>query len=276
MVLVLNGHNTKKVATAKEWLDLLPSMPNLKGVGLIVLGNELCTNDNWLMPYLTQPDSYKIRFVFLVYGPAGHSESPVPIFHWPLGVATYRDFPNVPFTMAVTGPNFKKRDHLCNFIGTAYKDGADRQHIVKVLEGKGNALWNCVLQVRTEWQEKEEETTKALYHETLQASDYTLCPAGYNVEAYRFDQIRIVINHNHWHGIARAYEAMSYGSVPIIKRDASIAEGTLQDHKYLCRYSYQLLKENDAPVIWIDDWSEIGHVLDTLHAESGAATFQRR
>ena len=48
------------------------------------------------------------------------------------------------------------------------------------------------------------------YRRALQTSDFTLCPAGSNVESYRI------------------YEAMSYGSVPILQRQPIIKPGSMQ------------------------------------------------
>ena len=49
LVLVLNAHEAGKLATARPWLDMLPSLPVLENVGLVVLGREDCNND-WLKP----------------------------------------------------------------------------------------------------------------------------------------------------------------------------------------------------------------------------------
>ena len=86
VVLILNAREPDKLAKAREWLELLATMPKLKAVALLVLGREDCNNDAWLQPYLAQPQTYKLRFVYLVYGPSATLDEPTPVFHWPLGL----------------------------------------------------------------------------------------------------------------------------------------------------------------------------------------------
>ncbi len=64
-VMVLNAHNLEKIATARSWLDAIPSFPSLRNVGLVLLARETCNND-WLLAYLTSP-LHRIRFVCMVY-----------------------------------------------------------------------------------------------------------------------------------------------------------------------------------------------------------------
>jgi hypothetical protein len=52
--------------------------------------------------------------------------------------------------------------------------------------------------------------------------------------------------------------------------------GDLQGDNYKCTDSFRLLKEHNAPVIWLDDWSELTDVLNRLQAETPEQTYQRR
>ena len=140
----------------------------------------------------------------------------------------------------------------------SYENSPDRKAVVAILTDPANADWNCVVAARTQWQPSETDESKAQYQDVLKTADFTLCPAGLNVEAYRI------------------YEAMSYGSVPILQRQAAIAAGTLQDDLYQCGTAHQLLKESDAPVVWLEDWSQLPAMLKRLAAESEQETFQRR
>ena len=87
MVLILNAREPEKLSSALEWVELLSTMPHLKSAGLVVLGREDCNNDDWLRPILSQPDKYKLRFAYLVYGPSTTLDAPVPLFNWPLGLS---------------------------------------------------------------------------------------------------------------------------------------------------------------------------------------------
>lgn len=63
--MALNAHNDEKIPGAQKWLDAIPSMRNLIGVGLVLHATESCENA-WIMKYL-QDASYRIRFVLIVY-----------------------------------------------------------------------------------------------------------------------------------------------------------------------------------------------------------------
>ena len=84
LVLVLNGREKSKVSYSKQWLDSLESLPLLRSVAVVLLGNEQCQND-WITPYL-HSDGGPVKRVFLVYD---SPEIEGSVFHqWPLGVAT--------------------------------------------------------------------------------------------------------------------------------------------------------------------------------------------
>jgi len=81
------------------------------------------------------------------------------------------------------------------------------------------------------------------YVRILRNSDLTLNPAGKNVECYRI------------------YEAMAVGSVPVIEDVpvmASCGTATASDSR---RQLLRLLKQYNAPVIYISDWSELPAIL---------------
>ena len=80
------------------------------------------------------------------------------------------------------------------------------------------------------------------YIKTLQQSDLTLNPVGMNTECYRI------------------YEAVSYGSIPVIE-DVMTA-GNCGSASLSSQYPLRLLKEMDAPFIFIKDWSELTSILE--------------
>ena len=84
LVLILNGREPNKIKFAKDWLDILPHLPQLENAGLVILGNEQCNNE-WLYPYLSKNGGL-LKFVFLTYD--SYEVDNVNIFQWPLGVAT--------------------------------------------------------------------------------------------------------------------------------------------------------------------------------------------
>jgi hypothetical protein len=256
-VLLLNGHNAEKMKAMAPILRALDKYKILQSVGLVILASESC-NNQFLMDFIHRKHKFKIKFVFLVYGgPQGVLADP-PIFHWPLGPAYYRGFPSVKYVPSLATPTSKKRAYLCNFIGTVYTRSSARQTVVDVLEDPANSRLNCSLEYRREWKGSETKKSRDTYIDTLKKSDYTLCPPGYNVEAYRI------------------YEAMTFGSVPILQYGVKRVTGDLQGDNYKCADSFRLLKEHNAPVIWLDDWSELTDVLNRLQAETPEQTYQRR
>lgn len=79
----------------------------------------------------------------------------------------------------------------------------------------------------------------AAYVDALRNSDLTLNPIGMNAECYRI------------------YEAMSYGSVPVIEdRPPSVGScgRPSRDNDSGRRRLFRLLKLHHAPVIFVTDW----------------------
>ena len=72
---------------------------------------------------------------------------------------------------------------------------------------------HSLVDYRSSWVPTETAASRAQYLEALRSSDYTLCPPGSNVESYRI------------------YEAMSMGSVPIIRGSVTIDDRTMQGAK---------------------------------------------
>eukprot|EP00045_Choanoeca_perplexa_P016856 m.233219 g.233219 ORF g.233219 m.233219 type:complete len:437 (-) comp17376_c0_seq1:2293-3603(-) len=243
VVLVLNGHNDDKIKTATPWLDMLPTLPNLKHVGLIVLGYEDCSN-TWLKPYLDAHE-YKIRFVFLVYGGKTWLSHP-KVQQWPLGVATYRDFPlELPYYQSL-GPlasshRQARRRWLCNLQATIYPN-TSREVLLKVLQDN-NYTTSCFIEARKDWHPTETGESKQRYQQALLSSDYTLAPVGFNSECYRW------------------YEAAAAGSIPIVEdRIQPPSCGT---------DPLALIKESNAPFIYLHNWHELPAVLKRLQGRSG-------
>jgi len=95
------------------------------------------------------------------------------------------------------------------------------------------------------------------YVKVLRSSDLTLNPAGKNVECYR------------------VYEAMALGSVPVIE-DAAVMPlcGTAvgEDHRQVL----SLLKQHNAPVIYVSNWRHLLGILQREQNMSSAEIIARR
>lgn len=82
-----------------------------------------------------------------------------------------------------------------------------------------------------------------MYIESLNLSDLTLSPVGINSECYRI------------------YESISLGSVPVIEN--KMTPGLCGDDAegILAPSPLRLLKTLNAPVIYVNDWSELPNVI---------------
>lgn len=80
-----------------------------------------------------------------------------------------------------------------------------------------------------------------MYMRALAQSDLTLNPVGVNTECYRL------------------YEAMSYGSVPVI--EDVMTPGNCGKSATSNSLPLRLLKDQQAPVIFIKDWTELKPLL---------------
>lgn len=228
LVLILNGREEKKIEFAQAWLDSLVEFKMLKNVALVLLGNEQCEN-NWIENYMST-NGGMIKAAFFVYDISNRDDD--VYYQWPLGVATYRKFPNVmPLTVEVE----QRRKFRCNFLGTVYKHSS-REVLKKVLESY-EFYKDCFVKYRESWLPKESHETTRQYHYALSNSDLTLCPVGINTECYRI------------------YEACSYGSVPVI-------EDVITPGKCGKEGPLHLLKKYKAPFIFIKSWTELPRILE--------------
>ncbi|GFU89586.1 ribitol-5-phosphate xylosyltransferase 1 [Trichonephila clavipes] len=232
LVLVLNGRSDDKVSFARMWLDFLPQFRNLMSVVLILLGNEQC-NNGWLMPYMAKYGGL-VNTTFIVY------DSPLVdnknFFQWPLGVATYRGFPKVdPKTLDLQN----SRPYVCNFLGSIYAHSS-REKLMNVIR-ENNLTDFCFIKARYEWQPKETKNSLSIYIQSLHWSDLTLSPVGMNSECYRI------------------YEAMSFGSIPVVEN--VMTPGICSASKTHMAPPLRLLKTFKAPLIYINDWSELPQII---------------
>ncbi|MFT7812696.1 transmembrane protein 5 [Arapaima gigas] len=246
LVLVLNGREEHKVSYATRWLqhvNTLVQSGSLSHVAVVLLGSERCAND-WFQPYLRSRGGF-VDFLFLVY------DSPWvngrDVFQWPLGVATYRDFP-------VVVPNGElesaARPYLCTFMGTVYKNSS-RETMLGVL--KQGWEKECLIAPRDKWLPLETADSMRRYRAALAQSDLTLCPVGVNTESYRI------------------YEACSYGSVPVVE-DVTTPGGCSTESGAPLR----LLKARGAPFIFLRDWRELPGLLESERRRTAEEKAERR
>jgi len=83
----------------------------------------------------------------------------------------------------------------------------------------------------------ETSTSREDYILALSQSDLTLNPVGQNTECYRI------------------YEAISYGSIPVV--EDVMTPGHCGKSKSSAAFPLRLLKEMDAPIIYVKDWNEL-------------------
>ena len=226
VVLILNGRVREKIKFAEMWLKSLQMLSNLKKVAVLLLGNEQC-NNNWLLPYMVKQGGL-VDIAYIVYDIPTESNT---IFQWPLGVATYRNFPKVILTKNDIS---NQRQYMCNFLGTKYPNSS-RETLQKVFyEHKLYTV--CYLKLRETWQPNESKETANEYYQALLHSDLTLSPVGINTECYRL------------------YEACSYGSVPLVE--------DVQTTGNCSNTPLKLLKFYNAPFIYLKSWTELPDILE--------------
>lgn len=224
VVLVLNGREPTKVAAARAWLDALPSFRRLKGVAVVLLGDEACSANTWLLPYLKSHGG-RVSAAFIVYDTPLVDD--VEVFQWPLGVATYRGFPKAPSTLLASEG---QRPYPCNFVGTVYP-GSSREELLRVLGDRGAP---CYLNTRNEWRPLETKESLESYLLALKLSDVTLNPAGKNPECYRI------------------YEALEFGSLPVLE-DRTVSPGCARADD--ANGTFRLLKKHKAPLVFVKNWT---------------------
>lgn len=241
LVLVLNGKDEVKIKFSKNWLDYLAHFKNLKNVALVLLGDEKCDN-NWILQYLKTRGGV-IDIVFLIYD--SNLIDNREFYQWPLGVATYRGFPS----LKAKHVNVEvARQHLCSFLGTVYKNSS-REMLYNILK-KSN---KCFLAPRDTWVPVETYESMSRYIKKLTDSDLTLNPVGQNTECYRI------------------YEALSLGTVPIVENVVTLGHCDNSNKAPL-----RLLKESNAPVIFIKNWNDLNAILETESKLSLEKKIERR
>ncbi|XP_017677683.1 PREDICTED: transmembrane protein 5 isoform X1 [Lepidothrix coronata] len=250
VVLVLNGREQAKVAAATQWLHYAQTLiqtRKIRHVAVVLLGNEQC-NNGWIQPYLKRNGGF-VNLLFITYDYAFVNEE--DIFQWPLGVATYRNFPVVePSWSMLHDP----RSYLCNFLGTVYKNSS-RETLMEILKQDGLDKL-CWIAAREQWQPQETNESFKNYQDALLQSDLTLCPVGINTECYRI------------------YEACSYGSLPVI--EDVMTPGDCGNSSMYHSAPLQLLKTMGAPFIFIKNWNELPAVLEKEKKMSLQEKIQRR
>ncbi|XP_056337952.1 ribitol-5-phosphate xylosyltransferase 1 isoform X2 [Oenanthe melanoleuca] len=250
VVLVLNGREPAKVAYATQWLHYAQTLletRKIQHVAVVLLGSEQCSNA-WIQPYLKRNGGF-VQLLFVTYDCAFVNEE--DIFQWPLGVATYRNFPVVePSWSMLHDP----RPYLCNFLGTVYKNSS-RETLIKMLKQDGLDK-HCWIAAREQWQPQETNESFKNYQDALLQSDLTLCPVGINTECYRI------------------YEACSYGSLPVI--EDVMTPGDCGNSSMYHSAPLQLLKTMGAPFIFIKNWKELPAILEKEKKMSLQEKIQRR
>ncbi|KAG8439605.1 hypothetical protein GDO86_005694 [Hymenochirus boettgeri] len=234
VVLVLNGREESKISFATLWLQYTKTLVEthkLRHVAVVLLGNEQCNND-WIRPYLKKYGGF-VALLFIIYDSTWINEEDV--YQWPLGVATYRNFPVVEPTWSMVRDS---RPYTCNFLGTVYPNSS-RETLMDVVTKGLHQL--CFISPRVHWQPQETNDSFALYQNALLQSDLTLSPVGINTECYRI------------------YEACSYGSVPVV--EDIMTPGNCGNFSKYHNTPLKLLKSMGAPFIFIKSWTELSAIL---------------
>ncbi|XP_023423421.2 ribitol-5-phosphate xylosyltransferase 1 isoform X3 [Cavia porcellus] len=250
VVLVLNGREKAKVLYATQWLLYAQNLvlsQKLQHVAVVLLGNEHCDND-WVAQFLKSNGGF-VELLFITYDSPWVND--VDVFQWPLGVATYRNFPVMEASWSMV---YDKRPYLCNFLGTVYKNSS-RQELMNILKQDGNDKL-CWISPREQWQPQETNESLKNYQDALLQSDLTLCPVGVNTECYRI------------------YEACSSGSVPVVEdvMTAGRCGNTSTQHSA----PLQLLKSMGAPFIFVKSWKELPAILEKEKITNLQEKIQRR
>lgn len=245
LVLVINGREPAKVDFAKAWLDSLADLPHLHNVAVVLLGNERCQND-WLYSYMKRNGGI-VQVAFIVYDiPYADSKT---FYQWPLGVATYRKFPNVP-SLSVDAQ--ERRQFKCNFLGTVYPNSSRVLLQTVIKQFKLDDV--CFVKTRDTWSPGESAESASDFRYALANSDLTLNPVGMNTECYRI------------------YEACSYGSVPVIEDIVTPGKCRRED-KMSPLY---LIKEFNAPFIYVKDWKDLPRIIQNEMRLSHQEVVERR
>lgn len=238
LLIVLNARTEEKRLQAERWLHKLATLTSLRRVGLLLHSDEAC-HMSWALPHMTTAGG-NIHFLFTVYDSPWVDDKTV--FQWPLGVATYRGFPE---TCLTSEEQQSTRPYTCNFVGTVYKN-TSREYIANLLNKDYKK--ECVVKTRSDWKDSETRESLSEYIQSLKLSDLTVNPVGLNAECYRM------------------YEALECGSVPIVE-DRTVSTG--------CDYKtgpLRLFKKYKAPILRVKNWTEMH---DLLIKERGLSDKER-
>ncbi|XP_069988064.1 ribitol-5-phosphate xylosyltransferase 1 isoform X1 [Penaeus vannamei] len=226
LVLVVNGRTPEKIKDAKQWLNELKMWDMPPEILLVMLGNEKCDNE-WVLNYVSPKGP--VVTVLLTYDDPRVDQK--IFYQWPLGVATYRQFPVIEEEQV--SPE-APRKYVCNLRVTLHPNSS-RIALHKFLKNDGYASNNCFISVREKWLPNETPESMNEYVWSLLQSDLTLSPAGMNTETYR------------------VYEAMSAGSTPVIEDVATPGH---------CDTSpWRLLKKHGPPAIFVKSWEQLPKIL---------------
>ncbi|KAK4319800.1 hypothetical protein Pmani_009296 [Petrolisthes manimaculis] len=226
VVLVINGRTQEKVNEARRWLHHLSTLAPAPPTLLVMLGNEECDNE-WVQRYVSPRGP--VVAVLLTYDDP-HIDN-IQYHQWPLGVATYRQFPII--NEDQISPT-SQRKYVCNFQATIYPNSS-RVDLHKLLMKYDYGSTHCLIKVRESWVPNETPDSMDEYVRSLLESDLTLCPAGINTETYR------------------VYEAMSAGSTPLIE--------DVPSRGHCDKSGWRLLKKLNPPVIWVKSWKQLPKLL---------------
>ena len=229
VVLILNGDDK----TSRIWFDYLLGgiFPYLQNLALIIRGNPACENQFYKFHYEILQ---KVKFIYTVYDIDLVDDR--SIYHWPLGVDTYNDFPLISKQDINVA---RKRKYKCSFINSVDKNRSQHQL---------NQILRIHPEFRVQITSHKLKPIRAIanyskmYRFILKQSDLTLCPREANPEVHCI------------------YEALSCGSVPIIedftRRGQCFKKGGLHNGSF-----FTLLKQSKAPVIFIKRWADLALVL---------------
>jgi len=240
VIIVLNGRDPSKLDIATSWLTHLARLPRLQNAGVLLLGNEQCDN-RWLHRFM-HLNGGPVKFAFIVYDSPEIDEQ--NFFQWPLGVATYRDFPVVKKSDIEVDI---EREYTCNFLGTIYENST-RETLLRLFTAEKLDKNHCYVKPRMEWLPKETAETQEDYIHSLAQSDLTLNPVGMNTECYRI------------------YEAVAFGSVPVVEDQMTpgiCSQNGTQENLYTKGNPspLRLLKKYGAPFIYIKNWAELPEII---------------
>ncbi|XP_053376778.1 ribitol-5-phosphate xylosyltransferase 1-like [Mercenaria mercenaria] len=116
------------------------------------------------------------------------------------------------------------------------------EHILERTSGGKEWGKTCKDDIYFRWLPLETDETREQFIQALSQSDLTLNPVGVNTECYRI------------------YEAITYGSIPVV--EDIMTPGNCGKSKNSNTFPLRLLKEMDAPIIYIKDWSELTKILE--------------